>query len=107
MAELMSEVCHDVSKEPSLQPLIGDLLSLCTCNWDDGAWWTIVAIFMHQTICIIYNQMVNTAFKSSLAKPNINHHTVGRETNSAQPCDDRMVIITAAVLLRCTLIAIF
>ena len=34
----MSEVCHDVSKEPSLQPLSGKLLSLCTWNWNDGAW---------------------------------------------------------------------
>jgi len=37
MAELMSEVCHDVSKEPYLQPLSGELLSLRTCNQDDGA----------------------------------------------------------------------
>jgi len=36
MAELMSEVCHDVSKEPSLQSLSGELLSLCTSNRDDG-----------------------------------------------------------------------
>ena len=36
-AELMSETCHDVSKEPSLQPLRGESLSLRTCNWDDGA----------------------------------------------------------------------
>ena len=33
----MSEVCHDVSKEPSLQPLSGESLSLRTCNRDDGA----------------------------------------------------------------------
>ena len=36
-AELMSEVCHSVSKEPSLQPLSGESLSLHTCNQDDGA----------------------------------------------------------------------
>jgi len=33
----MSEVCHDVSKEPSLQPLSGESLSLRNCNQDDGA----------------------------------------------------------------------
>jgi len=37
MAELMSEVCHNVSKELSLQPLSVELLSLCTCNRNDGA----------------------------------------------------------------------
>ena len=36
-AELMSEVCHDVSKELSLQPLNGEPLSFRTCNRDDGA----------------------------------------------------------------------
>jgi len=36
MAELMLEVCYVVSKEPSLQPLSGELLSLHICNWDDG-----------------------------------------------------------------------
>jgi len=36
-AELMSEVCHNVSKEPSLQPLSEKSLSLRTCNRDDGA----------------------------------------------------------------------
>ena len=35
--ELMSEVSHDVSKEPSLQLLSGESLSLRTCNRDDGA----------------------------------------------------------------------
>ena len=35
--ELMLKVCHDVSKEPSLQPLSGESLSLRTCNRDDGA----------------------------------------------------------------------
>ena len=34
--ELMLKVCHDVSKEPSLQPLSGEPLSLRTCNRDDG-----------------------------------------------------------------------
>ena len=36
-AELMSELCHDVSKESSLQPLSGESLSLRACNRDDGA----------------------------------------------------------------------
>ena len=40
MAELMSEVCHDVSKEPSLQ---SESLSLHTCNLDNGAWLDIKA----------------------------------------------------------------
>ena len=35
--ELMSEVCHDVSTEPPLQPLSGESLSLCTANQDVGA----------------------------------------------------------------------
>jgi len=38
---------------------------------------------------------------------NINHQTGGRETNSAQSCDDGMVAITDAALPRCTSIAIF
>jgi len=42
-AELMSEVCHDVSKKRYLQPLSGELLSLCTCNQNDGAWLNIRA----------------------------------------------------------------
>ena len=36
-AELMSEVCHDVSTEPPLQPLSGESLSLRTANQDVGA----------------------------------------------------------------------
>jgi len=32
----MSEVCHDVSTEPLLQPLSCELLSLKSCNWDVG-----------------------------------------------------------------------
>ena len=35
--ELMSEVCQDVSKEPSLHPLSGESLPLRTYNRDDGA----------------------------------------------------------------------
>ena len=43
-----------------------------------------------------------------IAKPtSIYHHTVGRETNSAQFCDNGMVAITDAALPRCTSIAIF
>ena len=47
-------------------------------------------------ISIIYNQMVNTAVIT--CKNNINHHTVGRETNFAKYCDDGMVAITDAAL---------
>ena len=36
-AELMSDVCHDVSTEPPLQPLSGESLSLRTANQDVGA----------------------------------------------------------------------
>ena len=36
-AELMSEVCHHVTTEPSLQPLNEESLSLCTSNRDTGA----------------------------------------------------------------------
>ena len=36
-AELMSEVCHDVSTEPPLQPLSGESLSLRTANQDVSA----------------------------------------------------------------------
>jgi len=36
-ADLLSEVCHDVSTEPSFQPLTGESLSLCTANCDAGA----------------------------------------------------------------------
>ena len=36
-AELMSEICHDVSTEPPLQPLSGESLSLRTTNQDVGA----------------------------------------------------------------------
>jgi len=43
-AELMSEVCHNVSKKPSLQPLSGESLSLHTCNRDDGACLDIKAL---------------------------------------------------------------
>ena len=35
--ELMSEVCHDVSTEPPLQPLTGESISLRTSNQDVGA----------------------------------------------------------------------
>ena len=35
-ADLLSEVCHDVSTEPSLQPLTGEPLSLCTANCGAG-----------------------------------------------------------------------
>ena len=36
-ADLLSEVCHDVSTEPSLQPLTGESLSLRMANYDAGA----------------------------------------------------------------------
>jgi len=36
-ADLLSEVCHDVSTEPSLQLLSGKSLSLRTANCDAGA----------------------------------------------------------------------
>ena len=36
-AELMSEVCHDVSMEPSLQPLNEESLSIRTSNRNAGA----------------------------------------------------------------------
>jgi len=35
-AKLISEVCHNVSKEPSLQPE-SHFLSVLALNWDDGA----------------------------------------------------------------------
>jgi len=35
-ADLLSEVCHDVSTKPSLQPLTGESLSLRTANCDAG-----------------------------------------------------------------------
>ena len=36
-ASLLSEVCHDVSVEPHLQPLIGEQFSLASANVEDGA----------------------------------------------------------------------
>jgi len=42
-----------------------------------------------------------------LQNQHINHHIVGRETNSAQSCDDGMVAITDAALPCCISIAIF
>ena len=32
----MSEVCHDVPMEPSIQPLTGESFSLSNCNWNVG-----------------------------------------------------------------------
>ena len=43
-AELMSEVCHDVSTEPPLQPLSGESLSLRTANQDVGAGVTVICV---------------------------------------------------------------
>jgi len=36
-ADLLCEVCHDVSIEPSLQPLTGESLSLHTANFNANA----------------------------------------------------------------------
>ena len=36
-AALLSEVCHDVSVEPHLQPLTGEQFSLASGNVEDGA----------------------------------------------------------------------
>ena len=36
-ADLLNEVCHNVSTEPELQPLSGELLSHRTANTEDGA----------------------------------------------------------------------
>jgi len=36
-ASLLSEVCHNVAIEPSLQPLSGEIFSHRTANVDDGA----------------------------------------------------------------------
>ena len=36
-ANLMTEVCHDVCIEPTLQPLNGEVLSNATAISDDGA----------------------------------------------------------------------
>ena len=35
-ADLLNEVCHNVSTEPELQPLSGELLSHRTANTEDG-----------------------------------------------------------------------
>ena len=35
-ADLLNEVCHNVSTEPELQPLLGELLSHRTANTEDG-----------------------------------------------------------------------
>ena len=66
----------------------------------------ITTIFLHQTISIIYNLTVNTAYKSSLAKEHQSSNQ-GQRTNSAQSCDNGMVAITDAALPHCTSIAIF
>ena len=42
-ANLLSEVCHNVSTEPHLQPLTGESLSLATANSQDGARLDIAA----------------------------------------------------------------
>ncbi len=36
-ADLLTEICHDVEIEPTLQPLIGEKLSNRTANTEDGA----------------------------------------------------------------------
>ena len=36
-ADLLNEVCHNVSTESELQPLSGELLSRRTANTEDGA----------------------------------------------------------------------
>ena len=42
-ASLMSEVCHDVCMEPTLQPITGEVLSNATAILDDGARLDIAA----------------------------------------------------------------
>ena len=42
-AELMSEVCHNVGVEMTLQPLFGETLRHATANREDGARLDVVA----------------------------------------------------------------
>ena len=42
-ANIMSEVCHNVSIEPHLQPVTGESLSFATSNSQDGARLDIAA----------------------------------------------------------------
>ena len=65
MAELMSEVCHDVSKEPSLQ---AESLSLHTCNLDNGAWLDIKA-------CSFWDQIFQDLLNES-ARPTLPIHSL-------------------------------
>ena len=42
-AELLTEVCHSVGVEPTLQPLTGEQLSYRSANVEDGARLDVVA----------------------------------------------------------------
>jgi len=44
IAALLSEACHDVSTEPSLQPLSGESLSIASANTEPGAHLDIIAL---------------------------------------------------------------
>ena len=48
----MSEVCHDVSMEPSLESLSGELLFLLLCNQEIGACLDVSTIInMKSSVC--------------------------------------------------------